>query len=135
MLPTWKESIGGIDVLLMILGDPAYPLLSWLMKAFPDNGKLSLQQNLFNYRLCNARVVVKQAYGRSTGRCHCLLKILDVSVCDVPELVAACCVLHNMCEVHGDLFDNSWLEGTDNCNNTTTADHALSQLESCWQHM
>ena len=114
----------------MILGDPAYPLLSWLMKAFPDNGKLSLQQNLFNYLLCNARVVVKQAYSRSTRRWHCLLKILDVSVCDVPELVAACCVLHNMCEVHGDLFDDSWMEGTDNCNNTTIADHGLSQPES-----
>ena len=32
---------------------------------------------------------------------------------DVPELVAACCVLHNICEVHGESFDEEWLEGVD----------------------
>ena len=130
LLPTWTESIGGTDIPLVILGDPAYPLLSWLMKAFPDNGKLSPQQKLFTYRLSHARVIVEHAYGRLKGRWRCLLKRLDVSVRHVPELVAACCVLHNMCEVHGDLFDDSWLKGTDNCNNTTTADHSLSQPES-----
>lgn len=35
---------------------------------------------------------------------------LGVCVRDVPELVAACCVLHNMCEVHGDTFNEEWLE-------------------------
>lgn len=29
---------------------------------------------------------------------------------DVPELVAACCVLHN---IHGESFDEEWLEGVD----------------------
>ena len=42
---------------------------------------------------------------------RCLLKRLDVDVVDVPELVAACCVLHNICEVHGDGFDEEWIEG------------------------
>ena len=51
--------------------------------------------------------------------------------------MAACCVLHNMREVHGDLFDDSWLEGTDNCNNMTTADRldsAGSIREALMQH-
>ena len=46
LLPTWTESIGGIDVPLVVLGNPTYPLLPWLMKAFPDNGKLSPRQKL-----------------------------------------------------------------------------------------
>ena len=33
-LPDWKQTINGIDIPLIILGDPAYPLLPlpWLMK-------------------------------------------------------------------------------------------------------
>lgn len=113
LLPRWTQPVGGSDVPLVILGDPAYPLLSWLMKAFPDNGRLSSQQKVFNYRLSRARVVVEHAYGRLKGRWRCLLKRLDIDVQNVPELIAACCTLHNICEVHGDSFDDSWLEGVD----------------------
>ncbi len=30
------------------------------------------------------------------------MKRLDVAVCDAPELVAVCCVLHNICKLHGE---------------------------------
>ena len=131
LLPNWTESIGGIDNLLVILGDSAYPLLSLLMKAFPDNGRLSQQQKTFNYRLSRARVVVEHAYGRLKGRWRCLLKRLDVSVRDVPELVAACCVLHNiMCEVHSDTFNEEWLEGIESSIDRSTAVVGSSQSES-----
>ena len=111
LLPDWKEMIGGRNVPLVLLGDPAYPLLQWLMKAFPDNGHLSQHQKHFNYRLSRARVVVEHSYGRLKGRWHCLLKRLDVGTCDVPELIAACCVLHNVCEIHGDAFNDQWMDG------------------------
>ena len=129
LLPNWTESIGGIDTPVVILGDPAYPLLSWLMKAYPDNGRLS-QQKMLNYRLSRARVVVEHAYGRLKGRWRCLLKRLDVSVRDVPELVAACCVLHNMCEVNGDTFNEEWLEGVESGYDTSIAVVGSSQSES-----
>ena len=32
----------------------------------------------------------------------------------VPTIVAACCVLHNICEIHGDTFNEEWLEDVDN---------------------
>jgi hypothetical protein len=46
LLPPWVEHLGGGDIPLVIVGDPAYPLLSWLMKAFPDNGRLTPLQKL-----------------------------------------------------------------------------------------
>ena len=34
---------------------------------------------------------------------------------NVPTIVAAACVLHNICEIHWDAFDDSWAggDGTD----------------------
>ena len=113
LFPDLKQKIAGKDIPLVLLGDPAYPLLQWLMKAFPNNGHLTSQQKTFNYRLSKARVVVEHCYGRLKGRWRCLLKRLDVDVCDAPEIVAACCVLHNVCEIHGDAFDEQWMEGVE----------------------
>ena len=58
LLPNWSESIGGEEVPLVILGDPVYPLLPWVMK---DNGRLSSQQKTFNYR---EQESVEHAYWR-----------------------------------------------------------------------
>ena len=92
LFPSVRESIGGRNVPLVVLGDPAYPLLTWLMKAFPNNGQLSQQQKHFNYSLSRARVVVEHCYGRLKGRWRCLLKRLDVDVNDASKVVAARCV-------------------------------------------
>ena len=113
LLPDWKEQIAGKNIPLVVLGDPVYPLLPWLMKAHPNNGHLTIEQKRFNYRLSKARVVVEHCYGRLKGRWRCLLKRLDVDVGDVPEVVAASCVLHNICERHGEEFSEEWLEGVE----------------------
>ena len=125
--PLYPERIGNTDV---PLGDPAYPLLPWLMKAFPDNGNLTRYEKRFNYRLSKARVVVEHTYGRLKGRWRCLLKRLDGATDSVPGLVGACCSLHNMCEIQGDSFDKEWMEGTGAKENTPSPNSsATSQSE------
>ena len=32
---------------------------------------------------------------------------------NVPNVIIACCILHNICEVHGDIFNDEWLEDLD----------------------
>ena len=115
LLPDRAKRLGSSSqkVPLCILGDPAYPLLPWVMKAFANNGRLARPQKNFNYRLSRTRVVVEHTYGRLKGRWRCLLKRLDINVSDVPELVSACCTLHNICEVHGDGFNDEWIDGTE----------------------
>jgi len=27
---------------------------------------------------------------------------------NIPHVVAACCILHNICEIHGDTFNDNW---------------------------
>ena len=109
LLPNTTQRISRVDVPVVLLGDPAYPLLRWLMKPFSDLGRLTREQQRFNYCLSRARVVVECAFGRLKGRWRCLLKRNDSHLSFVPTIVTTCCVLHNLCEVHGDGFDDDWM--------------------------
>ena len=37
----------------------------------------------------------------------------------VPNVITVCCILHNICEIHGDTFDTAWLEELENTNSLT----------------
>lgn len=110
LFPNMNRVINGRDIPVLVLGDPAYPLMNWLMKPFPDNGQLRPEKSNFNYRLSRARMVVENAFGRLKGRWRILLKRIDCDLQIVPQLISACCVLHNLCERSGDVFNPEWLE-------------------------
>ncbi|KAK1152564.1 protein ANTAGONIST OF LIKE HETEROCHROMATIN PROTEIN 1-like [Acipenser oxyrinchus oxyrinchus] len=93
-----------------LLGDAAYPLQSWLLKPYPESRDLTPRQLKFNYRLNRARSVIENAFLRLKARWQCLHKRNDCSLDLVPTMILACCILHNMCEVHSDTFNEEWLE-------------------------
>ena len=41
------------------------------------------------------------------------MKRNDMNIDNVPYVITACCILHNMCEAHGDSFNDLWLEEVD----------------------
>ena len=56
--------INGQRLPLMIAGDAAYPLQTWLMKAYPSPQQGDPSKARFNVRLGAARVCVEHAFGR-----------------------------------------------------------------------
>ena len=110
ILNTGSTVICGSVVYPFLVGDSAYPLNTWLIKPFPHNSVLTSKQRKFNYLISRARIVSENAFGRLKARWRRLLKQNDMDVFNVPRVVLACCILHNICEIHGDTFSTVWLD-------------------------
>ena len=92
---------GGVDVPIFLIGDSAYPFKYIIDETLCSQLKLDQRTAGFNNILSEARVVIENAFGRLIGRWRRLAKHNDMDVHNVPWIVTACCILHNLCEVHG----------------------------------
>ncbi|CAM5120087.1 unnamed protein product, partial [Eretmochelys imbricata] len=91
--PDQKITIGKVEMPIVILGDPAYPLMLWLMK--PYTGSLDSSKERFNSRLSQCRMTVECAFGRLKSRWCSLYGKLDLANDNIPAVISACCTLHN----------------------------------------
>lgn len=87
----------GTDISPLLVADNAYPLLPWVMKAFPDSDHITAAEIEFNTCINTARNVAERAFGILKARFRCLRKQLDMEVLSAPDFMLACCCLHNFC--------------------------------------
>ena len=76
-------------VLICVLGDPAYPLLPYLMKEFPKG------------------VIVLHAWSSNVPSADLRE---DLERWDLPHVIHSCFILHNYCEVNGDHISNEAID-------------------------
>uniref|UniRef100_A0A8C5S485 DDE Tnp4 domain-containing protein n=1 Tax=Laticauda laticaudata TaxID=8630 RepID=A0A8C5S485_LATLA len=98
--------IDGVSVPRVILGGPAYPLLPWLMVPYAEG--LDETKEAFNATLSRCQEPLEEAFSRLKGRWRCLTGRNDCAVENLPRLISACCVLHNICEEKGEAYEEKW---------------------------
>ena len=89
--------LNGTTVGPLIVGDSAYPLKTWLLRPFQNNGALSREKRHFNKELSKCRIVAEHAFGQTKARWRILGKRVDEETERTPDTTIACCVLHNIC--------------------------------------
>ncbi|XP_046556706.1 protein ALP1-like [Haliotis rubra] len=78
-----------VDMPVVLIADPAYPMCPWLLKPYSNRGALTEEQSYFNYRLSSARMTIENTFGRLKGRWRRFSKRIYVHVEFVPVLTAA----------------------------------------------
>ncbi len=94
--------IAGVNIPLLILADPAHPLLNWIQKPYSDNGHLTDAQRHLNFKSSQSRMAVEMDFGRLNRRWKSLEQRTEHTTTVICHVVVACVILHNFCECAGE---------------------------------
>ncbi|KAL3500807.1 hypothetical protein ACH5RR_039900 [Cinchona calisaya] len=87
-----------------IVGGSGYPLMDWVLVPYTQQ-HLTWTQHAFNEKTGEIQRIAKDAFARLKGRWSCLQKRTEVKLQDLPVVLGACCVLHNICELRNEEMD------------------------------
>lgn len=87
-----------------VVGGSGYPLLDWVMVPYTHQN-LTWTQHAFNEKIGDIQNVAKEAFARLKRRWSCLQKRTEVKLLDLPVVLGACCVLHNICQMRNEEMD------------------------------
>lgn len=81
-----------------IVGGSGYPLMDWVLVPYTHQ-HLTWTQHAFNEKIAEVQRIAKDSFARLKTRWGCLQKRTEVKLQDLPVVLGACCVLHNICEM------------------------------------
>ncbi|KAL3655737.1 hypothetical protein CASFOL_000133 [Castilleja foliolosa] len=87
-----------------IVGGSGYPLMDWVLVPYTQQ-HLTWTQHAFNEKVGEVKGIAKGSFARLKGRWGCLQKRTEVKLQDLPVVLGACCVLHNICEMRNETLD------------------------------
>ncbi|XP_020220285.1 protein ALP1-like isoform X2 [Cajanus cajan] len=90
-----------------IVGNSGHPLMDWVLVPYTHKN-LTWTQHAFNEKVEEVQGVGKRAFARLKGRWGCLQKRTEVKLQDLPVVLGACCVLHNICEMRNEEMEAQW---------------------------
>lgn len=87
-----------------IVGGSGYPLMDWVLVPYTHQ-HLTWTQHAFNEKIGEVQRIAKDSFARLKSRWGCLQKRTEVKLQDLPVVLGACCVLHNICEMRDEGLD------------------------------
>ncbi|KAJ4959288.1 hypothetical protein NE237_026399 [Protea cynaroides] len=100
----YQRAIGGLLEGVWIVGSSGYPLMDWVLVPYTHQ-HLTWTQHAFNEKIGEIQRISKDAFSRLKGRWSCLQKRTEVKLQELPVILGACCVLHNICEMRNEEMD------------------------------
>ena len=95
-----------------LIGDAAYPVRPWIYSPFKGGVDVCLPSYKahWNFIQSSTRMCVERAFGILKCRWRIIMKRMECPLKFVPDVVAACIVLHNICILSTDQFDREWIQ-------------------------
>ncbi|KAJ6815883.1 putative nuclease HARBI1 [Iris pallida] len=87
-----------------VVGGPGHPLTDWVLVPYAHRN-LTWTQHAFNEKIGEVQRTAREAFARLKGRWSCLQRRTEVKLLDLPVVLGACCVLHNICEMRKEGMD------------------------------
>ncbi|KAL0337258.1 UNVERIFIED_CONTAM: protein ALP1-like [Sesamum calycinum] len=117
-----------------VVGNSGYSLMDWVLVPYTHQN-LTWTQHAFNGKVEEVQSVAKESFIRLKARWSCLQKRTEMKLQDLPVVLGACCVLHNICEMRNEelspemrfeLFDDEIIP--ENSVRSVNAMHARDQI-------
>ena len=91
----WQNKMGQYQ----LLGDSAYcgADFPFIRTGTRDYGNLTREQKVMNKRICSARVIIENTFGRLKCRFRCLKELENTNMENTVSIILACCCMHNIC--------------------------------------
>jgi DDE superfamily endonuclease len=100
----FQRGTGGLIQNHWIVGGAGFPLMDWLLVPYTHQN-LTWTQHAFNEKVGEVTKVARDAFARLKGRWTCLQRRTEGKLMDLPVVLGACIVLHNICEMRGETMD------------------------------